>query len=86
MTYYIAAFRSRAHTLRFYDTLRGYKLNCSVVNTPKEAGVGCGISVRLLEGALQYARLILMRGRYDTFAGFFRVEVKGGRNIVQKIS
>ena len=48
MEYVVVAFRSRAHTVAFYEFLKGHGVSAEIVNTPKEAGVGCGLSVRCL--------------------------------------
>ena len=47
MEYLIVSFRSRAETMRFVDILRGMGAEVAVVNTPREAYVGCGLSARL---------------------------------------
>lgn len=85
MTYLLAAFRSRAHTLRFYDLLRSYKVECRVVNTPKEAKIGCGISVRCGPEAVGYVNLSLRKTAFPTFIGVFKVTEDGNKKIFQKI-
>ena len=42
--YVLAAFRSRTQTMAFYDRLKRVGCMAVVVNTPKEAHVGCGVS------------------------------------------
>lgn len=81
----IAAFRSRTETLEFLEILRRRGVPASAVNTPREAGVGCGLSVRFPAGALPAARGALARFRANSFAGFFRVERKYGRTFVRPI-
>ena len=48
MEYVVVAFRSRAETVKFSETLKRYGVYNEIVNTPKEAGVGCGLSVKML--------------------------------------
>ena len=42
----ILAFRSRSDTVRFAEFLKNNSVPAEIVNTPKEAGVGCGLSVK----------------------------------------
>lgn len=83
--YNIAAFRSREQTIKFYENLRTHRVNCSVINTPKEASVGCGISVKYPSRYQHTAQLVLSRGKFNTFIGFFEVTEKFNRRYVQKI-
>ena len=85
MVYLLTAFRSRAHTLRFYDLLRSYKVNCRVVNTPKEAKVGCGISVKCGPEASGYVNLSLLTTGFPPFIGVFKVTEEGGKKNFLKI-
>lgn len=68
----LAVFRSRSETLAFTAALRNLGAPVQAVNTPKEAGVGCGISARFEDGFLPRARRALQAGRYASFAGFMR--------------
>ena len=47
------------------------------VNTPKEAGVGCGISARFEDAFLPRARRALSSGRYSSFSGFMKQAGRG---------
>ena len=47
MEYVVVAFRSRAHTVGFYELLKKNGISAEIINTPKEAGVGCGLSVKI---------------------------------------
>lgn len=42
----LAVFRSRAQTLDYVAALKNAGIPASAVATPKEAGVGCGISAK----------------------------------------
>lgn len=44
--YVIVVFRSRQHALAFKDALTQYGVKCSVISTPKELSLGCGLSVK----------------------------------------
>ena len=70
MKYVIFAFSSRAQTMKFYENARRVA-PCSVINTPREASVGCGLSVKT--NGEYYAALysVLAGGGYDSFLGVF---------------
>lgn len=68
----LAVFKSRSETLGYIAALRTIGVVASAVSTPKEAGVGCGISARFEEGFLPRARVALARGNYHSFAGFWK--------------
>lgn len=81
--YKIAAFRSREHTVNFYERLRAYRIDCSVVNTPREAAVGCGISVKFPPRAENTARIVLSRSNLSSFIGFFKVSETNNRRRIE---
>lgn len=83
--YLIAAFRSRSHTLQFTDILRRNRIECFTLNTPKEAGVGCGLSVKFLERSLPAVKSLLRKFAFDSFAGFFAVTKRYGRMTVTSV-
>lgn len=70
MKYVIFAFSSRAQAMKFYENARRVA-PCSVINTPREASVGCGLSVKT--NGEYYAALysVLTGGGYDSFLGVF---------------
>ena len=70
MKYVIFAFSSRAQAMKFYENARRLA-PCSIVNTPREASVGCGLGVRA--SGEYYAALysVLGFGGYDSFLGVF---------------
>lgn len=73
----LAVFRSRAQTLAFLTALRGMGAAAQAVNTPKEAGVGCGISARFEDAFLPRARRALSSGRYSSFSGLMKQAGRG---------
>ncbi len=72
----LAVFRSRAQALEFVSVLRGAGVPVQTVSTPKEAGVGCGISAKFDERFLARAKFLLGKKRYSSFSGF----MKAGRD------
>lgn len=83
--YLIAAFRSRTHTMRFYDKLKGMRVKCLVINTPREAQVGCGISVKFQTEGEGIAKMLISKGEYNTFVGLFLVIKENGKLSLFKI-
>lgn len=69
----LAVFKSRAQTLDYIAALKGVGVPVLAVNTPKEAGVGCGISAKFDARFLGRARLVLQKKLYSSFAGFLNV-------------
>ena len=68
----LAVFRSRAHTLAYAAALRAAGVPVQTVSTPKEAGVGCGISAKFEEVFLPRAKKTLAARPYSSFAGFMQ--------------
>ena len=69
---YLALFSSRSQTLDCIAHLRGMGVPARAVATPKEAGVGCGLSAKFEEGFLPRVKLLLLRRPYSSFAGIMR--------------
>lgn len=72
--YIIATFRSRTQTMTFKQILLSYKVFSDIINTPRQASVSCGISVRFDSKFLSVAKDILSRRKFDSFVGFFSVQ------------
>ena len=85
MEYLIVAFRSREHTVKFYGLLTQNGVAAEIVNTPKEAGVGCGLSVKIRKEHFSTAKKAVHYASLSSFAGFFLVIVVSGKRIVRSI-
>ena len=85
MEYVLIAFRSRAHTISFSQYLSAHGVRNEIVNTPKEAGVGCGLSVKISKSIFQMVKRALFSRQYSTFAGFFLVSIYGNKHLVRSI-
>ena len=82
MEYIVVAFRSRTHTVRFSEYLRNLGINNEIVNTPKEAGVGCGLSVKISTSVYPQVKLAIRNADLKSYAGSFLVKVvKGGKTV-----
>ncbi len=85
MEFIIVAFRSRAHTIKFFNLLSAHGMGAEIINTPKEAGVGCGLSIKIRREAFDLVKKIVFSLSLSSFAGFFLVKEIGGRRIVRAI-
>lgn len=85
MTEVLAVFRSRAQAIDCSSKLRANGLPAVIVTTPKEANIGCGLSVRLPQNMLPRAKALILGGRYSAFYGFFTVKTQYGRTFFGKM-
>ena len=85
MEYLIVAFRSRAHTIQFANLLRSQNFAMEIVNTPKEAGVGCGLSVKVRKQNYDLIKRLVLMSALPSFAGFFAVKELGEKRIVKAV-
>ncbi len=82
----IASFRSRQQVLKFESFLRREGVRVSVITTPRDVAVGCGLSVRFeLEDASR-VRDAYRRLRPTNLIGFYQVtRVEGSRTQTQPL-
>lgn len=73
MTEVIAVFRSRSQAMDCNAVLRSAGIPVNLINTPKEANVGCGLSVKIPQSFLQRAKSVIIRKRYSAFYGFMKL-------------
>ena len=82
MEYIVVAFRSRTHTVRFAEYLKSIGVYCEIVNTPKEAGVGCGLSVKTKVTNTEIVKSAIRYANFSSYAGSFLVRVdKHGKTL-----
>ena len=74
--YGVAAFRSRQQVLRFEAALRRRGIPASVISTPRDISMGCGLSVRFPLSEAQAVRRALGTGN---LIGLYRAEYDGRR-------
>lgn len=77
MREFFIAFRSRSDAMRFYEEVATYRLPARIINTPSSAGVGCGLSVKMLTKNHQQAKVVLERSRISSAIGFFTFTESG---------
>ena len=71
MEFVVVAFRSRAHTVKFAEFMRANGVSVEIINTPKEAGVGCGLSVKINKEFFSMVKRAVFSFNPKSFAGFF---------------
>lgn len=85
MKTYIAVFKSKTEVFAFRDLL-GVVSTAEITSTPKEAHLGCGLSVKFPPAALNAAVRILSGYDFRSFYGFYSVEKNGGRTTTVKLN
>ncbi len=85
MEHVAVTFRSRSQTIKFSEMLRKRGISSRVINTPKEAGVGCGLSVQIDVKYFVIVKKIVHLSNLNSFAGFFYIKQVGNRRIVKSI-
>ena len=85
MSFCLAAFRSRNETLYLANILNNGGYRVSIINTPKDAGLSCGISVKFEERFMSVVKSIILTKPFRSFAGIFRVVSDGQRNTYERL-
>jgi len=77
--YGVAAFRSRQQVLRFEQALRRHGVPASVISTPRDISMGCGLSVRFPLNRVTEVRRALRETPTTNLIGLYRAEYDGRR-------
>jgi|AntRauTorcE11897_2_1112592.scaffolds.fasta_scaffold00001_281 hypothetical protein len=85
MSYIIAVFKNRNSTLKYYDMLNRSRLPVSIISTPKVAGIGCGICVKMTKESYTFAYKILSRARVNSFVAFYKIKKENNKIKAIKI-
>lgn len=85
MIYLIFAFRSRTQSIKFSGELRNAGVNNTLIGTPREVSVGCGLSVKIDESAIGVAVAKLHALDLNTFIGAFRITCVGREKYVERL-
>ena len=79
MTYILAIFRSRSQAVDCNIRLKSFGIASELINTPKEANVGCGLSIKIPHSAIERAKTIIRKANYSAFYGYFVIQYTYGR-------
>ncbi len=85
MEHIVVAFRSRAHTVKFSNLLSSIGVANQIINTPKQAGVGCGLSVKIDKSNFFTVKRVALSAKLNSFAGFFLVKTAFNKSVVKSI-
>ena len=83
--YVIAVFSVRTSTMQFNSVLQKNGVRSLIIETPKSAGVSCGISVRFGLEDLSKARDLLQKSKVQNFVRFYLVENFYGKTQLSSI-
>jgi len=85
MTDILAIFRSRNQAVDFYSKLRSQNVRCTLINTPKSANVGCGLSVKMAFNGISKAKKIINFNKYSAFFGFYSIDDRFADGKVKRL-
>jgi hypothetical protein len=85
MTEILAVFRSRSQAIDCNSRLKRYGISATLINTPKEANVGCGLSLKFYENVLTRAKPVILNGNYSAFYGFYMMKNVYGRTFFGRV-
>lgn len=83
MTEILAVFRSRSQAIDCMTKMRALNVPAQMINTPKEAGVGCGLSLKFSTAAATRAKNLIAKMNYSSFYGYLRIDVRGGKIFIK---
>lgn len=83
MTEMLAVFRSRSQAIDCMTRMRAFNIAAQLINTPKEAGVGCGLSLKFPMSAAARVKSIISKLNYSSFYGYMRIDFRGGKIFVK---
>ena len=79
MTYILAIFRSRSQAVDCNIRLKSFGVAAELINTPKEANIGCGLSIKIPHDMANRAKNIIKKANYSAFYGYFVIQQTYGR-------
>ena len=85
MDYVVIASRTRTGAIKISKIMLSAGVENKVINTPKEAGVGCGLSVAIRERDYKKAQIALYPYAGESGYAFFSVKESFGKRTVKRI-
>ena len=79
----LAIFRSRSQAMDCYFKMKANNLPVTLINTPKEANVGCGLSLKIPPASAGRAKSLIGKVRYSAFYGYMKINTHGGRFTIK---
>lgn len=81
----IIAFKARSDSLKFSEVLRKGGVTSTIINTPRELSVGCGLSVSVEQRYRDYVLNALKAFDKTTYIGAYQMMKSGVRTIAVAI-
>ena len=69
----IVVFRSRNHSMKFYDFISQRKIRAEIINTPTNLGLGCGLSIKFNNRDVGYIHRAVEYLDLYSYVGIFAV-------------
>ena len=85
MIEFLAVFRSRSQAIDCNAKFKAAGIPANLINSPREANIGCGLSIKVPQQMLDRARAVVRNANYSAFYGFYRMQTSYGRTIFGKI-
>lgn len=85
MIEFLAVFRSRSQAIDCNARLNAAGVPVNLINTPREANIGCGLSIKVPQNMLERVKFLVRQGNYSAFYGFYRMQTAYGRTTFGKI-
>ncbi|MDE7076261.1 MAG: DUF3343 domain-containing protein [Clostridia bacterium] len=83
MTEILAVFRSRSQAIDCMTKMRALNIPAQLINTPKEANVGCGLSLKFPQHAANRVKNVISRVNYSAFYGYMRIDYRSGKMLIR---
>lgn len=80
------AYRSRQQTTALEVALRSQGIQCSIINTPHEIGMGCGLSVRFNLADLRAVTATVNRLKQTALIGIYNAVYEDGKLVFRPVS
>lgn len=81
MKYVILAFTSRNEAIRCATLLNKQNIYNLIINTPESLKIGCGLSVKIIQGMLPFALDVVRNNNVSSFKGVYVVLPTGYKKI-----
>jgi hypothetical protein len=76
-----AAYRSRQQTTALESELKKHGIRCSIINTPREIGLGCGLSVKFSLEDMKAVASVSDKMRQTALIGIYSAEYVNGKLV-----
>lgn len=85
MDFILVSFSSRTEAMKLKELVLKKGVKATMLPTPKEAGIGCGLSVKIYYNNAEFVKALIKSHDFMSLAGVFYVSVRGGHSFVRPI-